>query len=174
MTENRSDRTDVSCRFQSVSMRTRGACLDVEDGADVVARGQHKLLVQRPLGLVVQAGGRVQVHHLVVLHGQVVPRALQMRDLPRAPPPPLALPLVRVCKVQGSKQIQKHVCPCLQHTPALDELNFMGKDCRMHAVYYMLALASALVITAACLPTDTNFDFFPTLCPGKCDWAMPA
>lgn len=66
--------------FQGLGIRAR---LDVEDGADVVARGQHKFLVQRPLGLVVQARGRVQVHHLVVLHRQVVPRALQVRHLQR-------------------------------------------------------------------------------------------
>lgn len=36
-----------------------------------------------PLGLVVQAGGGVQVHHLVVLGRQVVPRALQVRHLGR-------------------------------------------------------------------------------------------
>lgn len=34
-----------------------------------------------PLGLVVQAGGGVQVHHLVVLGSQVVARALQVRHL---------------------------------------------------------------------------------------------
>ena len=55
--------------------------LDVSDGADVVARRQHKLLVQRPLRLVVQAGGGVQVHHLVVLHRQIVARPLKMRHL---------------------------------------------------------------------------------------------
>ena len=60
------------------------ARLDVEHGADVVTRCQHKLLVQRPFGLVVQARGRVQVHHLVVLDRQVVARALQVRDLPPA------------------------------------------------------------------------------------------
>ena len=37
-----------------------------------------------PLGLVVQARRRVQVHHLIVLHGEVLPRALQMRHLHRA------------------------------------------------------------------------------------------
>ena len=31
-----------------------------------------------PLGLVVEAGGGVQRHHLVVLHGEVRPRALQV------------------------------------------------------------------------------------------------
>ncbi len=54
---------------------------DVCDSADVIARGQHKLLVQRPLRLVVQAGGGVQVHHLIVLHRQVVPRPLKVRHL---------------------------------------------------------------------------------------------
>jgi len=34
-----------------------------------------------PLGLVVQARRGVQVHHLVILHGEVLPRPLQMRHL---------------------------------------------------------------------------------------------
>lgn len=55
--------------------------LDVGDGADVIARSQHEFLVQRPLGLVVQACGGVQVHHLVVLHRQVVPCPLQVGNL---------------------------------------------------------------------------------------------
>lgn len=42
--------------------------LDVCDCPDVVPACQHKLLVEGPLRLVVQACGRVQVHHLVVLH----------------------------------------------------------------------------------------------------------
>lgn len=38
--------------------------------------------VLSPLRLVVQAGGGMQVHHLVVLHSQVVPsRPRQMRNL---------------------------------------------------------------------------------------------
>ena len=43
----------------------------------------------------------------------------------------------------------------------------MASECRMRTVFYLLAFASALVITAACLPTDNYFDFFPTLCPGE-------
>ena len=37
-----------------------------------------------PLGLVIQTRGRVQIHHLVVLHGEVLTRALQVRHLHRA------------------------------------------------------------------------------------------
>ena len=57
--------------------------LDVGAGADVVLGGQHKLVVQHPLRLVVEHCGRVQLHHLVVLHCQVVARALQVSDLSR-------------------------------------------------------------------------------------------
>ena len=55
--------------------------LDVCDGADVVFGGEHELVVEHPLGLVVEAGGGVQLHHLVVLAGQVVARPLQVRHL---------------------------------------------------------------------------------------------
>lgn len=54
---------------------------DVGARADVILGGEHKLVVQHPLGLVVQHGGRVQLHHLVVLHGQVMACALQMSNL---------------------------------------------------------------------------------------------
>ena len=40
--------------------------LDIRAGADVVLRGQDKLIVQNPLGLVVQTGGGVQLNHLCV------------------------------------------------------------------------------------------------------------
>ena len=53
--------------------------LDVCDGADVVFGGEHELVVEHPVGLVVEAGGRVQLDHLVVLAGQVVAGPLQMR-----------------------------------------------------------------------------------------------
>ena len=43
--------------------------------------GREPYLVQRPLGFVVEAGGGVQVHHLVVLHREVMARALQVRNL---------------------------------------------------------------------------------------------
>ena len=55
--------------------------LDVCDGADVVFGGEHELVVEHPVGLVVEAGGRVQLDHLVVLAGQVVAGPLQMRHL---------------------------------------------------------------------------------------------
>lgn len=41
---------------------------DISAGADVVLCGQHELVVENPLGLMVQYGGRVQLDHLVVLH----------------------------------------------------------------------------------------------------------
>ena len=55
--------------------------LDVRDGADVVFGGEHELVVEHPLGLVVEAGGGVQLDHLVVLARQVVARPLQVRHL---------------------------------------------------------------------------------------------
>ena len=55
--------------------------LDVGDGPDVVFGGQDKLVVQDPLGFVIQTGGRMQLDDLVVLDGQVVAGPLQMRDL---------------------------------------------------------------------------------------------
>lgn len=53
----------------------------VSAGADVVLGGQHKLVVENPLGLVVQYGGRVQLDHLVVLHCEIVAGALQVSNL---------------------------------------------------------------------------------------------
>lgn len=54
---------------------------DVSARADVVLAGEHKLIVKHPLRLVVQHSGWVQLHHLVVLHGQVMSGALQVSDL---------------------------------------------------------------------------------------------
>lgn len=51
------------------------------DGADVVLAGKHKVRVEAPWRLHVQDGGRVDGHDLVVLHGQVLPRLLQVRHL---------------------------------------------------------------------------------------------
>lgn len=53
----------------------------ISAGADVVLGGQHKLIVENPLGLVVQYGGRVQLDHLVVLHCEIVAGALQVSNL---------------------------------------------------------------------------------------------
>ena len=55
--------------------------LDVCAGSDVVLGGEDELVVEDPLGLVVQTRARVELHHLVVLHGQVVSRPLQVGDL---------------------------------------------------------------------------------------------
>ena len=55
--------------------------LDVCAGSDVVLGGEDELVVEDPLGLVVEAGRGVQLHDLVVLHGQVVPRPLKVRNL---------------------------------------------------------------------------------------------
>ena len=49
---------------------------DVCTRADVVLGCEDELVVEHPLGLVVQDGGGVQLHHLVVLHGEVMTRAL--------------------------------------------------------------------------------------------------
>lgn len=54
---------------------------DISAGADVVLGGQHKLVIENPLGLVVQYGGRVQLDHLVVLHREIVAGALQVSNL---------------------------------------------------------------------------------------------
>mmetsp|Transcript_33474 Transcript_33474/g.99610 ORF Transcript_33474/g.99610 Transcript_33474/m.99610 type:complete len:386 (+) Transcript_33474:87-1244(+) len=55
--------------------------LDVGHHPDVVLGGEHKLVVHAPLGLVLQHGGRVQRDHLVVLDGEVVAGALEVRHL---------------------------------------------------------------------------------------------
>ena len=55
--------------------------LDVCDGSDVVLGGEHELVVEHPLRFVVQAGGRVELHDLVVLDCQVVPRPLKVGNL---------------------------------------------------------------------------------------------
>ena len=49
---------------------------DVGDGADVIFGGEDKLVVEHPLRLVVEAGGGVELHNLVVFHRQIVPCAL--------------------------------------------------------------------------------------------------
>ena len=43
--------------------------------------GEYELVVEDPLWLVVEAGGGVQLHDLVVLHGQVVAGPLEVRNL---------------------------------------------------------------------------------------------
>ena len=43
--------------------------------------GEDELVVEDPLRFVVEAGGGVQLHDLVVLHGQVVTRPLEVRNL---------------------------------------------------------------------------------------------
>lgn len=53
----------------------------ISAGADVVLGGQHKLIVENPLRLVVQYGRRVQLDHLVVLHCEIVAGALQVSNL---------------------------------------------------------------------------------------------
>ena len=55
--------------------------LDVRHRPNVILRGQHELVVEDPLRFVVQTGGRVQLNHLVILHGQVMTSALQMSHL---------------------------------------------------------------------------------------------
>ena len=55
--------------------------LDVCAGSDVVLGGEDELVVEDPLGLVVETRARVELHHLVVLHGQVVTRPLQVGNL---------------------------------------------------------------------------------------------
>src|SRR4029434_1443096 len=54
---------------------------DVGARADVVLGGEHKLVVEDPLWLVVQHRRGMKLHHLVVLHRQVVTRLLQRRHL---------------------------------------------------------------------------------------------
>lgn len=54
---------------------------DIGDGSNVVLCRQHELVVDDPIGLVVQASRRMQLNDLVVLDGQVVTGALQMGDL---------------------------------------------------------------------------------------------
>mmetsp|Transcript_42442 Transcript_42442/g.117469 ORF Transcript_42442/g.117469 Transcript_42442/m.117469 type:complete len:343 (-) Transcript_42442:655-1683(-) len=55
--------------------------LDVGHLPDVVLRREHKLVVEAPLGLVLQDRRRVQRDDLVVLDGQVVAGALEVGDL---------------------------------------------------------------------------------------------
>lgn len=54
---------------------------DVGDGSNVVFGRQDELVVDDPVGLVIQARRRMQLNDLVVLDGQVVTGALQMGDL---------------------------------------------------------------------------------------------
>src|SRR4029434_2515096 len=54
---------------------------DVGARADVVLGGAHKLVVEDPLWLVVQHRRGMKLHHLVVLHRQVVTRPLQVSHL---------------------------------------------------------------------------------------------
>ncbi len=55
--------------------------LDVQHGANVVLGGQDELVVDDPLGFVIEASARVELHDLIVFHSQVVACALQMCDL---------------------------------------------------------------------------------------------
>lgn len=58
---------------------------NVGDGANVILRRQHEFVVHHPLGLAIQAGGRVQHNLLVVLDGEVTSTALEVRDLHEIP-----------------------------------------------------------------------------------------
>lgn len=51
---------------------------DVGARADVVLGGEHELVVENPLGLVVQNCRGVELDNLVVLHRQVMPCTLQV------------------------------------------------------------------------------------------------
>ena len=44
--------------------------LNVSAGSYVVLCGEHKLVVEDPFGLVVETGGRVKLHNLVVLQNE--------------------------------------------------------------------------------------------------------
>lgn len=57
--------------------------LHAGDGPDVILAGEHELFEHAPHGLVVEDGGRVDGHDLVVLHRKVVARSLQVRHLSR-------------------------------------------------------------------------------------------
>ena len=77
---------DMTARRYGAHAERRGDppfWFDVCTRADVVLGCEHKLVVEHPLRLVIQDGGGVQLHHLVVLHCQVVARALQVSDLSR-------------------------------------------------------------------------------------------
>lgn len=55
--------------------------LNVRNSSDVVLGSEDKLVVEDPLWFVVQAGGGMQLHHLVILDGQVLTRPLEMCHL---------------------------------------------------------------------------------------------
>lgn len=55
--------------------------LHVRHCPDVVLGGEDELVVENPLGFVIQTGGRMQLDYLVVFDGQVVAGALQVGDL---------------------------------------------------------------------------------------------
>lgn len=54
---------------------------DVGDGAYVMFGSEHELVVDDPLGLVVEASRRMQLHYLIVFNGQVMAVSFQMRGL---------------------------------------------------------------------------------------------
>lgn len=58
---------------------------DVCDSPDVVFGGEDKLVVQDPLWLVVKAGGRVELNHLVVFDGHVMACTFQVSNLEGQP-----------------------------------------------------------------------------------------
>ena len=79
-------------------------------------------LVQHPLGLVVQAGGGMQVHHLVVLDSQVVTGLFQMGHLRmaqlRLASLPSALPPQRATDRELQVQAVQYQQRQLWHAPA--------------------------------------------------------
>lgn len=56
---------------------------DIGDGANVIFSGENELVVERPLGFVIEYGTRVKVDDLVVFDGHVMAAALQMSHLKR-------------------------------------------------------------------------------------------
>jgi len=62
-------------------MRKLLLTFDICHRANVVLCSQHELIVDDPIGLVVETSRRMQLHVLVVLDGQIVASALQVGHL---------------------------------------------------------------------------------------------
>lgn len=55
--------------------------LNISDSSNVVLSGQHKLVVDDPVGFVIQASRRVQLNDLIIFDRQVMAGSFQMSDL---------------------------------------------------------------------------------------------
>ena len=78
---HRPDNISLNVNFSSKHVIYLPFRLDIWDCSDIVFGCEYELVVEHPLGFVVQTGGGVQLYHLVVLDCQVMTRPFKVGNL---------------------------------------------------------------------------------------------